>query len=263
MNEMHLTTHKKSEKKVDLTKITMHTHEYYELYCFLMGDVKYLVEGNIYELKPGDLLIMKKSEAHSILINEKVPYERIVVFFNEAAIVGNQDNKLTEFIDNKPLGKNNRYTLKDLEGFDYLYLLQRMCKIKNKQQKSAYLSVIINELSKAKCLDGNYSDNAVEIIKYINDNITEKLTLEDICKRFFVSKTHLIRMFKALTGTTVWDYIVTKRIMKARMLLQSGERPYDVYSKCGFKDYCSFFKAYKSKFGVSPKQDFKNKKALP
>ena len=70
-------------------------------------------------------------------------------------------------------------------------------------------------------------------------------------------------MFKALTGTTVWDYIVTKRIMKARMLLQSGERPYDIYLKCGFKDYCSFFKAYKLKFGVSPKQDFKSKKTLP
>ncbi len=252
-----MSTHKNYEKNIDLRKISMHTHEHYELYCFLKGDVKYFVEGNIYNLKPGDLLIMKKSEAHSLLINSDAPYERIVVFFNDEAIVGNENNKLTWFINNKPLGKNNRYSANDLKNFDYIYMLEKMCKLKDKKQKSAYLSVIINELSSAKYSDGIYSDNTAEIIEYINEHITEKLSLESICERFFISKTHLIRRFKALTGTTVWDYILTKRLMKARLLLQSGERPYDIYLKCGFNDYCSFFKAYKTKFGVSPKADFK------
>ena len=257
MAKVYLSTHKNYEKNIDLRKISMHTHEYYELYCFLKGDVKYFVEGNIYDLKPGDLLIMKKSEAHSLLINHDLPYERIVVFFNDAAIIGNEDGKLTAFIDNKPLGKNNRYCVGDFKDFNYIYLLEKMCKLKNKTQKSTYLSVIINELSKARSSDGIYTDNTALIIEYINEHITEKLSLEGICECFFISKTHLIRRFKALTGTTVWDYILTKRLMKARMCLQSGERPYDIYLKCGFNDYCSFFKAYKSKFSVSPKADFK------
>ena len=263
MAKVYLSTHKNYEKNIDLRKISMHTHEYYELYCFLKGDVKYFVEGNIYDLKPGDLLIMKKSEAHSLLINHDLPYERIVVFFNDAAIIGNEDGKLTAFIDNKPLGKNNRYCVGDFKDFNYIYLLEKMCKLKNKTQKSTYLSVIINELSKARLSDGIYTDNTALIIEYINEHITEKLSLEGICERFFISKTHLIRRFKALTGTTVWDYILTKRLMKARMCLQSGERPYDIYLKCGFNDYCSFFKAYKLKFGVPPKTDFKKAKTLP
>lgn len=263
MADIYLATHKKYEKNIDLRKISMHTHENYELYCFLRGDVKYFVEGNIYDLKPGDLLIVKKSEAHSVLINRNVPYERIVIFFNEYAVIGNEKSNILSFLENKPLGKNNRYSANDLIGFDYIYLLEKMCKLKDKAQKSAYLSVIINELSNAKCSDGIYRDNTAEIIEYINDHITEKLSLETICEHFFISKTHLIRRFKALTGTTVWDYILTKRLMKARLCLQSGERPYDTYLKCGFNDYCSFFKAYKLKFGVPPKTDFKKAKTLP
>lgn len=257
MRKAHLTTHKKYEKNIDLRKISMHSHEYYELYCFLKGDVKYFVEGNIYHLKPGDLLIMKKSEAHSLLINKNVPYERIVVFFNDEAIIGNENHELTSFIINKPLGKNNRYTAADLNYFNYIYLLEKMCKLKDLSKKASYLSVIINELSTAKTSDGIYSENTAEIIKYINEHITENLKLDNICERFFISKAHLIRRFKALTGTTVWDYILTKRLVMARVLLQSGERPYDIFLKCGFNDYCSFFKAYKTKFGVSPKADYK------
>lgn len=257
MADIHLTTHRKYEKNIDLRKISMHTHENYELYCFLKGDVKYFVEGNIYDLKPGDLLIMKKSEAHSLLINHNAPYERIVVFFNENAIIGNEDGKLTAFIENKPLGKNNRYCVGNFKDFNYIYMLEKMCKLKSKTQKSVYLSVIVNELSKIEPSNATYIDNTAQIIEYINEHITEKLTLEVISERFFVSKTHLIRRFKALTGTTVWDYILTKRLVMARVFLQSGERPYEIYSKCGFNDYCSFFKAYKSKFGVSPKIDFK------
>ena len=143
-----------------------------------------------------------------------------------------------------------------------MYLLEKMCKIKDKTKKSVYLSVIINELSTAKFSDGIYSENTAEIIEYINEHITENLKLDNICERFFISKTHLIRKFKSLTGTTVWDYILAKRLVMARVLLQSGERPYDIFLKCGFNDYCSFFKAYKAKFGVSPKQDY-NKKTLP
>lgn len=257
MRKAHLTTHKKYEKNIDLRKISMHSHEYYELYCFLKGDVKYFVEGNIYHLKPGDLLIMKKSEAHSLIINNNVPYERIVVFFNDEAIVGNENHELTSFINKKPLGKNNRYSANDLKEFDYMYLLRKMCSLKDKSKKSLYLSVIINELATAKCSEGIYSENTAEIIEYINEHITENLKLDNICERFFISKAHLIRRFKALTGTTVWDYILTKRLVMARVLLQSGERPYDIFLKCGFNDYCSFFKAYKTKFGVSPKADYK------
>lgn len=258
MSRAVLSVHKKYEEIIDLKEISMHTHDCYELYCFLKGDVKYFVEGTIYDLKPGDLLIMKKSEAHSLLVNSNSPYERILVFFNEESIIGN-DNKLLSFIDRKPLGKNNRYRAVDLKKFDYMYLLEKMCKLKDKSKISAYLTVLINELSSIKRSDGRYTDNTAEIIAYINQHITENLSLDNICEHFFISKTHLIRKFKALTGTTVWDYIVTKRLVQARLLLQKGEKPTDVFLKCGFNDYCSFFKAYKQKFGVSPKNDCKRK----
>lgn len=81
-----------------------------------------------------------------------------------------------------------------------------------------------------------------------------------ISEKFYISKSQLNRKFKRITGSTVWEYILTKRLIFAKELLQNGEHPTTVYLKSGFKDYCSFFRAYKIKFGVSPKNDLKQNK---
>ena len=81
------------------------------------------------------------------------------------------------------------------------------------------------------------------------------MTLESICEKFYISKSQLNRRFKRVIGSTVWEYVTTKRLILAKELLQNGETPMTVYSKCGFNDYTSFFRAYKSRFFVSPKND--------
>ena len=80
------------------------------------------------------------------------------------------------------------------------------------------------------------------------------LSLDHLSERFFISKSHLNRMFKKATGTTAWDYIVVKRLLMARSLLSEGMVPTDVYLKCGFRDYTTFFRAYKKHFGSTPKE---------
>ena len=47
----------------DTSMFNMHTHNYYELFCFLSGDANYYIEGTIYNLKPNDILIINKLEA--------------------------------------------------------------------------------------------------------------------------------------------------------------------------------------------------------
>ena len=231
-------------------------------FCFISGDAKYFVEGTIYSLKSGDILIMKKAEAHSLLINSCVPYERIVINFNADAVLGNPD--LIDFIDNRPLGTHNRYPASIFKNTNWLYYLKKICSAESMNEKQIYLTVLLTELSK------NYSkiqenippakDNIIDIISYINTHLTENLSLDIICNNFYISKAQINRKFKQMTGSTVWQYILTKRLLLAKSLLQIGEHPTDVCVKCGFNDYCSFFRAYKSKFKTSPKEYYtKNK----
>ena len=96
-------------------------------------------------------------------------------------------------------------------------------------------------------------------INYINNHLFEDLSLDNISETFYISKTHLTRKFKKYTGSTVWDYILTKRLLYAKELLKNGEKPTDVYVDCGFNDYCSFYRAYKLKFNLPPKDDYNKK----
>ena len=56
-------------------------------------------------------------------------------------------------------------------------------------------------------------------------------------------------------GISLMKYIRQKRLLMARHLLEKGERPLSIYSKCGFSDYTTFYKAYVKYFGKAPSED--------
>lgn len=241
----------------NLEEFKMHTHDTYELYCFLDGDADYFVEGTVYSLKRGDILLLKKAEAHSLMIRTACPYERMTVHFSDAAILSQQRERLCNFLDSRPLGQHNRYSASIFKNTNWIYYLDRICQTTDVAQRRLYLTVILFELMEnaSKVIHGDTAqkDSITEVINYINDHLAEKLSLEHVCNAFYMSKAQLNRRFKKATGSTVWEYITTKRLVLANGYLQDGESPSIVYGKSGFNDYCSFYRAYKQKYGISPK----------
>ena len=66
--------------EVPINDCPMHTHDFYEIYYFVSGECTYLVEGTLYNLKPGDIMIMRPLEAHKCIVNSSnTPYERIII----------------------------------------------------------------------------------------------------------------------------------------------------------------------------------------
>ena len=262
MPEYIINPYKSYTKNPDTSLFKMHTHNEYEIFCFLSGSAKYFIEGTIYSLKPNDILIINKSEAHTLLIKSNTPYERNVVHFNAAALLSENPDNMLKFINEKPLGKFNHYPAALYDTGKLLYYLENMSSTSNVYDQRLYLTVFIKELSKINNRtqenDKHYFDNLTVIVEYINENISKSISLETIAEKFNLSKTHLNRKFKSIIGTTVWEYILTKRMIMARDMLNRGISPTNVFAKCGFCDYCSFYRNYKSKFGVSPKSDYKS-----
>ena len=99
-----------------------------------------------------------------------------------------------------------------------------------------------------------YNNQIQEIIRYINDNISENMSIEHLSEHFFLSESYICRIFKLSTGTTINKYITARRISMAKSMLSNGMSINDVCSNCGFNDYSNFLKSFKKAVGVSPKK---------
>ena len=236
----------------------MHSHDAYEIYLFQDGKTDYLVEGNKYRLRKGDIMLMRRGELHINSIRSDATYKRSYINFDITALLAETGNlSLLDMFDNRPLGEFNHYRAKDFPENHWQEYLHTICNAKTKEEKLCFLLPLLNELSKCFPLLQNSASSGstnpvMDICKYINSDLSADLSLEQLSARFYLSKTHLNRLFKANVGTTVGQYIKLKRLFKAKELLQQGIQPTEAYSLCGFRDYTTFFRAFKNQFEKAP-----------
>ena len=94
----------------------------------------------------------------------------------------------------------------------------------------------------------------LEAETYIDEHLEQKITVEDIARHVSLSASRLHHIFKAETGISVLKYVNKKRLAKAKELLKTGELVVNIYAKCGFQDYTSFFRAFKKEYEITPKE---------
>lgn len=104
----------------------------------------------------------------------------------------------------------------------------------------------------------NGADNySVNIVGYVEKHFTEKLTIEKLCNKFFISRTTVNTIFKNYTGVTFLKYLNFLRAKEAnRLIRESRFSMKSISSLCGFSDYSTFYREYKKFFDVSPNVDF-------
>ena len=244
----------------------MHAHDQLEVLYFISGYCHYLVEGSEYVLKPGDVMIMRSSETHSLKVMGDVQYERAVIhFFPNLYKQYDPEGLLMKPFFERPLGKLNRYTEDDFDSKLYRQCFESLSNTSPlglELEIHSKLFTILCEIYKAynsrKDRLNDVSENtdvANQLIEYVNKNLYEPLSLNSLSERFFLSQSQLNRLFRRATGTSIWEYITIKRLIAARNRIRIGEHAGKVCISCGFKDYSSFYRMYKARFGVSPKQD--------
>lgn len=239
----------------------MHTHTTTELYYFANGKGIYHIEGSAYPLEKGDLLIMHPSESHYIEIDPSCPYERKVLNFNsELFATIDPENLLMKAVLNRKSGKFNLYRASQFQRGSCEHYWQTMMSREGDARLNilAGLVPMLGEVYRIYCSNVTAEDSEpdtveYQIIRYVNSNLAKPVSLDEICNRFFISKSQLCRLFKKATGTTVWQYVTIKRLVKAHQLLQAGENPTHVYARCGFNDYSTFYRAYTRHYGTAPR----------
>lgn len=111
-----------------------------------------------------------------------------------------------------------------------------------------------NHESVSKFSGNNTKLNLRELINWTQENFSQKITLDDVAKKFGYSKFYFCSLFKNMTGITYLNYLTSVRIAHARRLLRDGMTVKNVCYECGFNDVSYFVQVFKATFGVTPKQ---------
>lgn len=244
--------------------IEFHAHDFLELYLFLDGRVTYYIEDRVYELCPGDLLIIPPGKMHRpVISDEHAAYERMVLWVNleYLAQIDSEDRLLQKALVH--VGDNG-YCV-PLRGDALSYMTKLFSKITELQNKPVwteltagairmYLWSALEAYSFVETTTQGETDVIPQIIRYITEHYAEEITLDDIAARFFISKSYLSRHFKAYTNATVYAYIMALRITHARRMIREGIPAVEAGRSCGFSDYSTFYKAFKAQTGMSPQQ---------
>lgn len=251
-------------------KFPLHIHDTYEIYVFVSGNADYLVEGHIYTLREGSMLLMRNAETHKLLVNSgDEPYERYVLHLHPEVLLRNGfPSELLSVFTDRALGQRNLYTPSEFSIVSPLDCMKKMqeemSRISPELAVESNLYALLSAASAAFHRDpyahrqGKRSV-AQEVIEYINENLTGELSLASVSESFHMSPSQISRLFRRVTGTSVYDYILSKRLLLAQAKIARGEGAVSASQQSGFWDYSSFYRLYKKRFGISPSEAYKQK----
>lgn len=250
-------------------EVALHHHDFYEIYYFLSGSVSYNVESHSYRLTPGDLLLIGPQELHQPVFNpENREYERIVLWINSSFLqqFRDEEHTLINCFDTTLQGHSNLLRLDGANRELLHYLLQQLLQEQENPDFASELyslslltqMLVLMNRTYLRAAQGaeprGQADSVVyRVLSYINDHYNEDLSLDELANRFFISKYHLSREFGRLVGTSVYRYIIQKRLIMARQMMSMGVPTAQVYQQCGFGDYSNFYRAFKAEYQISPR----------
>ena len=251
----------KSVEIVDELMFQKHIHPYSEILYVTGGIGEYLIEDKIYTLEKGDLMFIAPGKYHCPKIETLRGYCRVVINFDGSAVPRDLVRYATddrEFF-RLPEGSAAERLVTQFPAFagaiDEKYR-ETACR---NLLETLLLSLRTDASERSEAQARRVSRACSEILRYINDNFTTLNSLNDIAGHFYLSKPYLNHIFKSSMHIGIMQYIRQKKIVYAQKLIENGEKPTQIYEKCGFANYTTFYRAYKNFLNASPFEAKKSK----
>ena len=91
-------------------------------------------------------------------------------------------------------------------------------------------------------------------VEYLETHSAEALTVDDLCRKFALSKSYFITLFRRFCDTTPIEYLIACRLRRACELLHTDRSVHEIASSCGFRQPSYFNRQFRAAFGVTPLQ---------
>ena len=213
-----------------------------ELTLLLSGNIEYSFNGEKVLLKSGDVVFGRINSVRTRKKLSSCDY----VSFNFIS------DRETEAFD-LPLYMENSVTVA-------IKLLLSACdeicsrlQDENEEQLTLLLRCILLHLQQKRNAPA-YGTLTQNIINYVHEHLTKKITLDDVSRATFFSPVYCCMVFKRETGKTIADYILSEKIEEAKNLISQGYHLKDVAEHVGIFDYNYFSRLFRKKAGYTPLQ---------
>lgn len=242
----------------------IHWHNAIEIIMPLTNDFEVVCGGNNYHLSERDILIIPAGTLHTLKANSG---RRLILLCDNNAFSDNpalsdlcsvfSEPYLINADYDKEFLKSMNQIMKDIyilysnfsdvtEVYIYIKVLTILARVKEYQ------------LSEIKYDDdGQYSEKFRMVLKYIEQNYMNDITLEDLADLAGYSTYHFSRIFKKYSNMTFINFLNRRRVKAAELLLlESGSTITDVAMQVGFASLTTFNRVFKSINGCTP-SDYK------
>ena len=248
----------------------LHQHQSFELYYLINGKREYFIGDRHFPISAGSIVLIPPKVLHTTTSAGGLRYllhfsesflrqyftdEMLKPLFNQLPFVFCGDDIENDHIKRilaTMLAEFNNAASKQIPQNDVLlagYLYQ-------------LLFIAANE-SNSYVFSSNADKRITQIIQYINKNYGYINDIEEIAQAFFISKSHLCRLFKKSLGITLVSYLNTIKIKAACALIKEDEEGLNqIALHCGFNSYSYFCKVFKFEKGVTPTEYRKRHKYL-
>ena len=254
--------HLKDDKGADMD---FHYHDFCKLVLLVSGQGDYTVEDRHYNMQTGDILFIGNGQVHRPEFAVGVEYERIIFYISPDFLQRQSTEEcslevLFDGVHGHVLRLEERRYRKI---FDIANLLEEEL-MKDSFGKSIMANSLLLQLlvrlgryrDKGKPLQAERpevtDERIARMLSFIENHLSEDLSVDDLAEYVFMSRYHMMRLFKKETGQSVYEYLTERRLFFARELIRQGVPATESCFQAGFGSYSSFTRAYGKRFGTTP-----------
>lgn len=241
------------------SRIDFHYHEFHKILLLISGNGSYSVEGTRYGLNGGEMVLVGSRCIHRPEFQEA--YERIILYIspeyirNSSTLQCNLEHCFSGEQGHVFRINDNIKTLADQLEQE----LSTNAFGRDIAAKGLLLKLLV-EIRRTQLCDPKASTSLLtpknerisQLLRYIEDHLADELSIDLLAEQSYLSKYHLMRLFRENTGTTIHAYITDRRLLQAKDLIHAGSSATDACFHAGFKSYSSFTRAYVKRFGTTP-----------
>ena len=245
----------KSVRENEWSMQELHSHAHYEIYFLSKGTRSFFLSNALYKVTAPIVIIipphvMHKTEGGAFeRYNFNVdaayldPYQKEVLETQALRIIKpspTQAEQLTALLDNAILATNRQKHAAHVTRALFSYCVY-------------LLECLQDTLMPSAATQSDIPPLVLKIIDFLHVHYAEKLTLQSISNKFFVSKATLLYNFKKYTNCSPIDFLLNIRLTKAKEWLSKSELSVnEVAERCGFLSANYFGLIFKQKEGISP-----------
>ena len=242
-----------------------HYHDFCKLVFLVSGQGEYTVEDRNYVLKAGDILFIGNGQIHRPKFAKGVEYERIIFYISPEFLQrqSSEDCNLKLLFDGIHGHVLRLEERRKRKVIDLANLLEEEL-----NKESFGKSIMANSLLLQLLVRlGRYRDKGnlmqeeqlevtderiKKLLDFMEKHLSEELSIEKLAESVFMSRYHMMRLFKQETGQSVYDYLTERRLFFARELIRQNIPATESCFRAGFGSYSSFTRAYGKRFGTTP-----------